>query len=298
MPWPLSGGTVSIPEYVVVLSDVDPVARAVSEELGTGPATGETLDDAPFRRISGQAVTVRRPGRHIHDERLDLRLPASWRQSPPTLVFPSVHRSESGHDALTVHPLGNPGPTAEVGGRPGVLDPTDPLRMTDALRRLSEGAGTVGWPACYEATHHGPELDCPAFFIEVGGREPDRPPAAATRLIAAVVRELGTDPTDRIVLGVGGGHYAPHFTDLAVRRSLAFGHILPRHALDGIVPEMARLAWQRTPGAVGVVYARAADSDRAVAREWGVRYREADAPRRGGPTIPTPPAGGARSAGT
>ncbi|MCI4327218.1 MAG: D-aminoacyl-tRNA deacylase [Thermoplasmata archaeon] len=287
------------PEYVVVLSDVDPVAQAVSEDLGTGSATGDSVDGAPLRQLSDRVVTLHRSVAHIHDERLDLRLPQPWRESPPTLVFPSVHRSESGHDALTVHPLGNPGPTAEVGGQPGVLDPTDPLRMTDALRRLSEGAGAVGWPVCFEATHHGPELEFPAFFVEVGGQDPDHPPAAATRLIAAVVRELIPDTTDRVVLGVGGGHYAPHFTDLALRRSLAFGHILPRHVLDGLLPATAGRAWRGTPGAQGAVYARAADSERAVAREWGARFREADAPRREGRTIPTSPrSGDDRSAGT
>ncbi len=287
------------PPFVVVLSDVDPVARAVGEHLGTGESVGLFVDGAPFRGLANGAVTLRRPGPHIHDERLDTFLPLEWRSGSTVLVFPSVHRSERGDDALTVHPLGNPGIHAEVGGRPEVVVPTAPRLMADALRRLSEGAGEVGWPASYEATHHGPELGSPAFFLEVGGHDPDHPPASATRLLASVVECLTEDPVDRVVLGVGGGHYAPHFTDLAIRRSLAFGHILPRHVLDALSPAAAAAAWAATPGAVGVVYARAADAERPVARSWGPRFRESDAARRSGtPIRTTPPSDAARSAGT
>ncbi|HEV8050112.1 MAG TPA: D-aminoacyl-tRNA deacylase, partial [Thermoplasmata archaeon] len=226
------------------------------------------------------------------------RMPTEWQEAGTALVFPSVHRSERGDDALTVHPLGNPGPNSDVGGRPRVLTPTAPRLMADALRRLAEGAPSVGWPASYEATHHGPELTHPAFFIEVGGHDPAHPPASAVTLIADVARNLTEDESDRVVLGVGGGHYAPHFTDLALRRTLAFGHILARHALDDLPTEVARAAWAGTPGASGTVFARAADAERAIAREWGPRFRESEAPKRAGRPIPSPTSDVARSAGT
>jgi D-aminoacyl-tRNA deacylase len=287
------------PRYLVVLSDVDPVARDVGALLGTGENADASVDGVPTRWIPEDAVSLRRAGPHIFDERLDVRLPEEWRTGGTVLVFPSVHRSESGYDALTVHPLGNPGRSAEVGGRPGVFVPAPARSMAGALRRLSEGSGAVGWPVCFEATHHGPELGMPAFFLEIGGRDPDHPPPPATRLLAEVVRDLREDASDHVVLGVGGGHYAPHFTDLTLRRKLAFGHILPRHTLDALTLEDARAAWAGTPGAEGVVYARAADMDRPIARGWGRRFRESEADRRGPATIPTtPPSDGARSAGT
>jgi D-aminoacyl-tRNA deacylase len=287
------------PDYLIVLSEPDPVATAVAAELGVGEATGYAVDGVPVRAVTPNVVSVRRPGLHIFDELLDARLPREWTEQRLPLVFPSVHRSERGDAALTVHPLGNPGPVADVGGRAGILNPSAPRLMANGLRRLDERAGVVGIPATYEATHHGPELRVPAFFIEVGGGDADRPPAAATALIADVVRSLSEDPADRVVLGVGGGHYAPHFTDLAKRRSLAFGHILARHTLDALVPAVARSAWEQTGSdAAGVVYARAADAQRPVAAQWGPRFREAEAPRRGAAPTPTETRGDARSAGT
>ncbi|MCI4355985.1 MAG: D-aminoacyl-tRNA deacylase [Thermoplasmata archaeon] len=286
------------PPVLIVLSDPDPVARAVGLELGVGSSTGDFVEGAPIRALGPGIASLRRPGLHIHDETLDARLPVAWRSSRTTLVFPSIHRSERGDAALTVHPLGNPGSVVEVGGRPETLVPAAPRLMTDALRRLSEGAARVGAPATFEATHHGPSLSLPTFFIEIGGGEADDPPPAATHLIASVVRELSEDPRDHVVVGVGGGHYAPHFTDLALRRSIAFGHILPRHVLDTLAPAVARQARELTEGSEGVVYARAADMERAVAQEWGGRFREAAASRREGPATPGSSSDGVPGAGT
>jgi D-tyrosyl-tRNA(Tyr) deacylase len=285
-------------DYLIVLSAPDPVAQGVSARLGTGTPTGEHLDGASVRWVAPRVAAVQRSELHIFDAELDAKLPSSWRAAGVKVVFPSVHRSEQGHDALTVHPLGNLGGSAEVGGQPRTLVPSDPRRMTDALRRLAEGASAVGRPATYEATHHGPLLTVPAFFLEVGGGDPDHPPEIALDLLARVVREIVPDPTDHVVLGVGGGHYAPHFTDLALRRSLAFGHLLPRHALDELTTETAADARARTPDSEGVVYARAADAERPQSAGWGPRFRESNAARRGGDPILSPPSGDARSAGT
>jgi len=35
-----------------------------------------------------------------------------------------------------------------------------------------------------------------------------------------------------VVVGVGGGHYAPRFTELALSREVRFGHMLPAYAMD------------------------------------------------------------------
>ena len=179
--------------YLVVVSEQDPVAREVALAWGTPPATGEHVDGAAIRILSNEALLLRRPVRHIHDERLDLRLPPHVRALRPTLVFPSIHRSERNVPCLTVHPLGNLGDSAEVGGRPRVLVPTDPLRMASALRALAEGGGPVGLSATFEATHHGPELELPAMFVEIGyGTEPAPPPPAVRVLSKAIPHLSGT----------------------------------------------------------------------------------------------------------
>jgi len=256
------------------------VASAVAAEWGDLPARDEHVDGAPVRVLAENVLCLRRAGMHIRDDDVDLRLPSTIRERRPTLVFPSIHRSEKNVHCLTVHAIGNPGPRAEFGGRARTLVPSDPRRMVSALRLLDEGARDFGMRATYEATHHGPSVGLPSIFVEIGYGELPHPPKEAVRLLAAVIPRLGADPDDRIALGVGGGHYAPHFTDLALKRKWAFGHILSRHALDEVDQATAVNAFARTEGAEGVVYARAEDARRPVLDGVGPRLRDQEASAR------------------
>ncbi len=278
---PASDGTAGSSPLLIVVSELDPVARAVSAHWGTPESTGDHVDGVPIRALRPDVLVLRRPGLHIHDEELDRRLPSGLTVRHPTLVFPSIHRSERSVPCLTVHPLGNVGPEAEIGGRPRTLAPTDPLRMADALRRLGESGVRIGWSATYEATHHGPALGVPAMFVEIGFGELAEPPSEAVRSLAQVIPELSSDPKDRVALAIGGGHYAPHFTDLAVKRRWAFGHLLSRHALSELDAETARSAFEQTPGAEGWVSARAEDAGHVALRGVGMRLRDNEASRRG-----------------
>jgi D-aminoacyl-tRNA deacylase len=262
---------------VVVISGVDPVADAVAKEWGTLAAADGHVDGAPIRRLNESMVVLRRGGPHVHDERVDLLLPDALRAQRPTLVFPSIHRSRENVRSLTVHPLGNPGPRADLGGRPRTLVPTDPRRMVTALRLLDERSEVVGIPTTYEATHHGPEVGLPAFFVEIGSGEHTPPAPEAVRILADVIPEVGATLGDRVALGVGGGHYVPHFTDLALHRRWAFGHLLSRHSLEELDAETAAQAYRLSEGAEGVVYSRAQDANHPALGGIGPRLRDQDA---------------------
>lgn len=265
-----------------MLSDADVVARGVAERWGTPATTGFRIDGAPVRALADDLWVVRRPGPHLHDERLDLRLPSALADRRPTFVFPSIHRSQSGERCFTVHPLGNPGERAELGGRPRTVVPTDPRGMAAVLRALEEGAGALGVSATYEATHHGPELASPAMFVEVAVAAGSEPSDAEIGVLAQALRAARPDRADHVALAVGGGHYAPRFTDLARSRHWAFGHIFCRHALADLAPETARAGLEATPGALGILFARA--EDRALPAFTGLAkaVRETDAPKRVG----------------
>ncbi|MGC2035598.1 MAG: D-aminoacyl-tRNA deacylase [Thermoplasmata archaeon] len=269
-------------DYLIVVADPDPVASAVAGEWGTPPTTGSRVGDAPIRQLSEHAGLVRRAELHIQDDLLGAQLPPELRSAHLPLVFPSVHRSESGTPTVTVHPLGNPGPTADVGGRPRSLVATAPRLQTHTLRRIAEVGPAQGFGATFEATHHGPYLENPAFFVEIGIRDEEPPPDALVKAYARILPDLHEDPTDRIALGVGGGHYAPRFTDLALRRRWAFGHILSRHGLAMMTEATAHEAVRRTPGAEGILFHRVEDERTALFRSIGPHLRETDAELRNG----------------
>jgi D-tyrosyl-tRNA(Tyr) deacylase len=286
------------PCYVVVISMTDPVAPLVAREWGTPPATADLVDGVPLRELGPGIFELRRPGPHVHDEGLDLRLPGALRARRPTLVFPSIHRSEQKIVCLTVHALGNLGARAELGGRPHTVTPADPRTMVQVLRGLSVGSAPEGLTATYEATHHGPELGVPGFFVEIGYGDLPEPPRPAVRLLSRVLRELAPDEDDRVALAIGGGHYAPHFTDLALRRRWAFGHIVSRHALEGLTAPTARAAYDGTDGAKGILFARAQDVGHPALEGLGPRLRDAEAAIRERPVREEGATRAARLSGT
>jgi D-tyrosyl-tRNA(Tyr) deacylase len=264
--------------YLVVVSEDDLTAKLIAEGWGTPPSCGDFVAGSPLRQLAPEVELLRRPGLHIHDNELGRLLPSRLRSVP--IVFPSRHRSESGIGCLTVHPLGNLGSVAEVGGEPGRLVPTAPRLMSDALRQAVEPAEAVGVAATYEATHHGPMLHQPAFFVEIADSlsASDRRKAAGP--LADALVDLTEDPADRTAIGVGGGHYAPHFTELTLTRRWAFGHIVPRHALEDLTSDVLRQLREGSPPPEGVLFQRAADAERPEWPTWGRRLRDSDAPPR------------------
>ena len=266
------------PRYLLVVSEADPLARLIADAWGTPPGTGDFANGAAIRQLAPEVELLRRPGLHVFDDSLGRALPS--RLSGVPIVFPSRHRSESGISCLTVHPLGNLGPVAELGGEPGRLVPTSPRLMADALRRLEEPAAAIGVPATYEATHHGPLLHQPAFFVEIADSLSDADRRKVAEPISDSLRDLDEDPSDRTAIGVGGGHYVPHFTELALRRRWAFGHMVPRHALESLTPDVRRQLREASPPPEGAVFQRATDAERPEWKEWGTRLRDTDAPPR------------------
>ncbi|MBP1662748.1 MAG: hypothetical protein H6P94_997 [Thermoplasmatales archaeon] len=57
-----------------------------------------------------------------------------------------------------------------------------------------------------------------------------------------------------VLIGIGGGHYAPRFTEIALQKNVAFGHMIPTYKIDegAITDEILEQAMQKTPGFNGV----------------------------------------------
>lgn len=218
-------------------------------DLGGWAESGAFEGTPAWRRNDRLLVTVR--DLHLYVDDVDVRVRDALGATPDAVAVVSKHRAASGQNAFTVHPIGN-WLEAEFGGRAGEVVPAAPRLMTDALRRVAEAARSYGLPATYEATHHGPYLETPTFYIEIGSdtRRWTDPEAGA---ILARVLTLAKGSEDPIALGVGGGHYMPRMTDLALARRVAFGHLIPSHALERPNWEALEGAIAATPG-VTLVY--------------------------------------------
>jgi D-aminoacyl-tRNA deacylase len=184
------------------------------------------------------------------------------------VIFLSRHSSVNPVPALTVHVTGNFA-EAELGGSPRTLTPAAPVMMQATLRSLARHC-PEGYRVSYEVTHHGPTgLVHPSFFVEIGSTEKEWSDPVAGRAVAEAV--LSAVPVNAIpLIGIGGTHYAPRETDIALTSRGAFGHIAssPRQvaALD---KEMVQ-AMFRQSGAVAAYIDRKAVSHSDLERLAGI----------------------------
>jgi D-tyrosyl-tRNA(Tyr) deacylase len=182
---------------------------------------------------------------HLYHDGVDHEL-AAHTDCLDAVVFASRHRSRSGRKTLSVHPIGNYR-DADYGGRDETLVPSAPGLMHSALQGLYDHASMLDYDVCYEVTHHGPFLATPTFFIETGSTEREWRDMAACEAVAAALLNMHGDAAETAI-GLGGGHYAPRFTDLALKEDVAFGHMIPDYQLPHLDEAMVQAAIDATAG--------------------------------------------------
>lgn len=215
-----------------VCSEPDLPSRNMKEALIRMGGWEDAGSDRGFTYLSkGDDMMVTIPDLHIRHESLDAEVAASG-FVPDEVIFMSKHAAKSGQPALTVHPIGNYKDN-QFGGKERTLVPAAPASMTDALRRIVSTNDMAGTQTCFEVTHHGPWLEAPTFFIEIGSDESNWGNVHAAEVLAQVISDLDPDYESVKLVGVGGGHYAPRFTEVALRYRASFGHMVPGYQLDG-----------------------------------------------------------------
>ncbi len=179
---------------------------------------------------------------HIYVDNIDEGLEELLDIKIDSIVYISKHASKAGIHSLTVHPIGNFG-EAKFGGVEEKIVPPSPHKMTAALRNLDERAGEHGlkkeFDLSFEATHHGPFLETPVYYIEIGSDEGCWNDNRAGKVIAETVMESEQNvrKNDPIVVCIGGGHYAPRFTALAKKKAVSIGHMVPGWAMKDLTKE-------------------------------------------------------------
>ena len=192
----------------------------------------------------------------IYYDNLDREIAKQLNITPEIIIFASRHSSQQKLPALTTHVTGNWG-KAMYGGKDESLAIAEPIAMKLALLKLNE-LNDLNWTVCYEATHHGPsELDVPSLFVEIGSSEEEWKNEQAGEIVAETIFYVINDYTKshsfRTVIGIGGGHYAPKQTKVALNSELAFSHIAAKYA-HPLSKELLIKAINRTSGRVHGIY--------------------------------------------
>ncbi len=183
--------------------------------------------------------------------------------NPELVVFITRHRSKTGEPTLTTHPIGNYG-EAKFGGKNRKLTMSAPRLMTHLLRTIKKNAklAKTYHQVCFEVTHHGPYIKTPTLFTEVGSTLDEWKKKKPAKIIAKSVLEVLEKyrceedmPKDiPVFIGIGGGHYAPRFTDMVFEKKAAFGHMIPTYQIKegNIDYDMIKEAMDKTPNLNGV----------------------------------------------
>jgi len=123
--------------------------------------------------------------------------------------------------------------------------------MKEALRTMMQFKKEMqlDYEISYECTHHGPSLDVPTMFAELGSSNKQWNDLEAAEVVAhAAMKTVSSfgESKFRAVLGIGGPHYNAKFTRKAMEDELAFGHIIPKYAVPYVDAEILRQCVDRT----------------------------------------------------
>jgi len=259
---------------VVIVSSVkDPASTNIKERLleqSTWDSVTSFDDNPVFLNSKIKDVyLVTIADRKIFRENLDKEIENKLKLKTKKVIFISKHTSEMKKPTLTVHPIGNYG-EAKFGGKPNTLVKSAPLVMTDLLRIIKKNfrLTNLDYQVCFEVTHHGPYLQTPTLFAEIGSTEKEWNNKESARIISQSILDLLEKhqcETDNLIeipvlLGIGGGHYAPRFTDVIFEKKAAFGHMIPSYQINAgnIDDNILEKAIDATPDLKGIYIHRKA----------------------------------------
>jgi len=169
--------------------------------------------------------------------------------SPQLIIYISRHSSASGTPTLSVHTPGNLTEEANYGGLPKKISVSPASAMKNALKEMEKlkNEWNLNYKVCYECTHHGPSLNVPTMFVELGSSLPQWKDSKAAEAVAHAAMQAATNENAySAVLGLGGPHYNEKFTKLSLREDVAFGHMIPKHMIGRVDLEVLRQCIERT----------------------------------------------------
>lgn len=175
------------------------------------------------------------------------------------LVFASTHKSVKNFPSLCLHAPGN-WRGADLGGSDGKVCKTSAFVLKYLFQKLNKNAEQAkasgelseDYNVTLEVTHHGPLIDLPCCFIEVGSCENEWRDEKAAKVVAKTIlslqdfdkekcEELGWIPC----ILMGGQHYNQAANKIMLRTNYAVGHIIPKYALPVTGP-MIKEAEEKT----------------------------------------------------
>jgi len=195
-------------------------------------ASKNILNQLEKLKIPRNVEIVRTEIESIYNENLDKKIKADY------FIFATRHQSKAGVKSLCVHPIGNFS-KALLGGKEKELVLTMPIYMKTAILELSGKNTLTDFEIAFESTHHGPYLEKPCMFIEIGSSENEWRDEEAGKIIAeTIIKIVETDKKYKSCVVLGGSHYNTVAKKIMLNTEYAVGHVCPKHYLNYLDSEM------------------------------------------------------------
>ena len=167
------------------------------------------------------------------------------------IIFASKHKSEKPMKTLSIH---SPGNWKEVwgGGEKEKASMSSALfnkHLFSTLTKQVKEYELSRYEITMECTHHGPLINKPSVFIEIGGSENEWRDKRAAFVVAQVIKKAietyKENPYNEVAIGIGGPHYCPGFNKIQLNSNLAIAHVIPGY-MQPITSEMILEARNKT----------------------------------------------------
>jgi len=192
---------------------------------------------------------------HIYTDDLDRKIDADL------FIFISKHSAVEGRPSLTCHPIGNFG-KAEKGGREKTLCTAPSFFLKNILNELNKNSDDADYDVTMEATHHGPFLEKPILFVEIGSSEKEWEDQNAGSIIAkSLISTIKNNSNDNdsinknfneknnnyeSVFVIGGSHYNHVATKAMLKTNFGVGHICAKYNLENLDESLIKQAMKKT----------------------------------------------------
>lgn len=167
------------------------------------------------------------------------------------IIFASRHESEKKEKTISIHAPGNFG-EVKFGGSPNEVCKTSALFQKQLFKKLQENIEKFHikkYKLTLECTHHGPLIEKPCIFVEIGSTEREWKDTKASFVIAKsvseIISEFKENPYNEIAIGIGGPHYCPSFNKIQLNTNVAISHIIPEYCLP-LTEEMIKETLKKT----------------------------------------------------
>ncbi|MEK6926347.1 MAG: D-aminoacyl-tRNA deacylase [Nanoarchaeota archaeon] len=167
------------------------------------------------------------------------------------IIFASKHQSEKSKKTLSVHAPGN-WRSSQYGGEARKACSSSALFSKFIFQKLNETAKKFSlseYDITMEATHHGPLINKPCLFIEIGSTESEWSDKRAAFVIAKTISEAVSsfkeDSYKEIAVAIGGPHYCPNFNKIQLSSNIAISHVIANYSAP-ITEEIIQEAISKT----------------------------------------------------